>query len=43
MFNSISLCNWSIKTIINFLKLAEGDENKVEKIKKLKRKFQFNS
>ena len=34
MFNSISLCNWSFKTISIYVKLAEKDEEKNEDIKK---------
>ena len=35
MFDSISLCNWCIKTLSIFIKLANGDEFKVEKVKKI--------
>ena len=35
MSNPTSLCNRSIKTFVIFIKLADGDENRVEKVKKI--------
>ena len=41
MLNSISICYWCIKTVINFIKLSDGDGS-VEKIKIINENFDLS-
>ena len=42
MLNTIGVCNWCFKALIDHIKLASGDEEKIDKVKVIEDNFNLS-